>query len=92
MRDIGDEDRPRWRSLYSQAILAMFMFKNQGMPIKSEEWLSVVQTLYPNVFRTTEIHLDWKDVYRGVCFPPYATNFIGHNSSIKLLIRLKERY
>ena len=66
MRDIGDEDRPQWRSLYSQAILAMFMFKNEGMPIKSEERLSVVQTLYPNVFRTTEIHLDWEDVSDGI--------------------------
>jgi len=92
MKDIEDEDKPLWRNLYSQAILAMFVFKREGMPIKSEEWLSVIQTLYPNVFKTTEVRLDWKDVCRGVCLLLYATNFVGYNSSVKLLIRLEERY
>ena len=92
MKDVGDEDRPLWRNLYSQAILMVFMFKKEGMPIKSEEWLSVVQTLYPNVFRTMEIHLDWKDVCHGVRLPLYTANFVGHNPSVKLFICHEERH
>lgn len=69
MKDFVDEDKHLWRKLYSQAILAIFLYKERGMPIKSEEWLGVIKDLYGKVFSTDHSDLEWKDIGRVVSSP-----------------------